>query len=213
VRIGRLTAWGAAAALVVLCARTLSYALAPPTILGDRLQTAAGGPQLVTVALTSTAIAAAVSVAVVGLAALGVRERLALAPELVVAPTLRPLRMAVRFAAVFVVTSAIFALLESYLHWRAGLGWHGLHCLVGPVHRDAIPLLAALSAVAVAIGTAIEHVFAWIRRTISRLRGRRVPSRPAPRAAIPRARAHPLWRDRTRAARGPPAFVLPVQSI
>ena len=41
--------------------------------------------------------------------------------------------------------------LESYLHWRAGLGWHGLHCLAGPVHRDAVPIVAALSLVAVAL--------------------------------------------------------------
>ena len=26
-----------------------------------------------------------------------------------------------------------------------GLGWHGIHCLLGPVHRNAIPILAALS--------------------------------------------------------------------
>ena len=38
-----------------------------------------------------------------------------------------------------------FAMLESTLHWRAGLGWHGLHCLTGPVHRNAIPILGALS--------------------------------------------------------------------
>ena len=35
--------------------------------------------------------------------------------------------------------SVAFALLEATIHWRAGLGWHGLHCLVGPVHRDAAP--------------------------------------------------------------------------
>jgi hypothetical protein len=208
-RVARLSAWGAAAALVVLSARTLSYALAPPTILGGGLQAAAGGPRLVTVALVCAALAAAVSAAIVGLAALAVRERLALTPEHVVAPpVLRPARMVARFTVVFAATSVIFALLESYLHWRAGLGWHGLHCLVGPVHRDALPLLGSLSAVAVAIVTAVEHANSWIRRTIARLRARRVLSRAPLPAPIPTDRVEPRWLDRSRAPRGPPRFVV-----
>ena len=69
-------------------------------------------------------------------------------------------------------TCFAFALFESWEHWRAGLGWHGLHCLTGPAHRNAIPILAALSLVAAALAAALEHVLAWMRRTIARLRAR-----------------------------------------
>ena len=107
---------------------------------------------------------------VVWLAALGVRERALLADA--PAPPLRLARLVVRAAVLFVTTCFAFALFESWEHWRAGLGWHGLHCLTGPAHRNAIPILAALSLVAAALAAALEHVLAWMRRTIARLRAR-----------------------------------------
>jgi hypothetical protein len=64
-------------------------------------------------------------------------------------------------------------MLESTIHWREGLGWHGLHCLTGPVHRNAIPILAALSLVTAALAAALEHVFAWMRRTLASIAGSR----------------------------------------
>jgi hypothetical protein len=70
-----------------------------------------------------------------------------------------------------------FAFVESYIHWRQGLGWHGLHCLTGPVHRNAIPVLGALSLVAAALVAAVEHVLAWIRRTLTSFSGRVRPVR------------------------------------
>ena len=106
----------------------------------------------------------------VWLAALGVRERALLADA--PAPPLRLARLVVRAAVLFVTTCFAFALFESWEHWRAGLGWHGLHCLTGPAHRNAIPILAALSLVAAALAAALEHVLAWMRRTIARLRAR-----------------------------------------
>jgi len=205
----RRAAWCAAAALVVLAARTLAYALAPlPTPLSVELQHAAGGPNLVVVAVCSLGLAAAIAAAVLGLAVLAVRERLALAPAPVLSPPrVHPLLLLFRFAALFLVTSGTFALLESYLHWRAGLGWHGLHCLVGPVHRDAIPLLGGLSLVAVALFAAVEHLVAWARRTFARLRpharvyGTRTAS-PSPRSAPQRPPLASLL-----PARGPPGRV------
>jgi hypothetical protein len=209
VRLARPIGWLAVAALVVLSARTLSYALAPPTVLGGRLEAAAGGPRFLTVALVALALAAGVAASALGLATFAVRERLLLAPEPVVAlPKLRPLRLVGRFVVLAVGTSIAFALLESYLHWRAGLGWHGLRCLYGPVHRDAVPLLAALSAVAVAIVAAVERVAAWIRRTIARLRSRA----PRPRALVyapgSTAPAHVRWPAGALSARGPPQLVV-----
>ena len=92
--------------------------------------------------------------------------------ELVDAPRLRRLRLAARALALFVASSFIFAMFESYLHWRAGLGWHGLHCLIGPVHRDAIPVLAGLSLFAAAAHGALEHLLAWARRLVGLLAAR-----------------------------------------
>ena len=80
---------------------------------------------------------------------------------------IRLVRIAVGTVLLGVATSLAFALLESYVHWRAGLGWHGLRCLVGPVHRDAIPFLWSLSLLAAAVLAAVEHLVAWMRRTIA----------------------------------------------
>jgi hypothetical protein len=66
-----------------------------------------------------------------------------------------------------------FAYLESTIHWREGLGWHGLHCLTGQVHRNAIPILGALSLVTAALAAALEHVVAWMRRTLASIAGPR----------------------------------------
>jgi hypothetical protein len=208
VRIARPIGWLAVAALVVLSGRTLSYALAPPTILGGRLEAAAGGPRFVTVALVALVLASGAVAAALGLATFAVRERLLLAPDPIVAPPrLQPLRLVRRFVVLGLATSACFALLESYLHWRAGLGWHGLHCLYGPVHRDAIPLLAALSAVAVAIVAAVEHVASWIRRTIARLRRRFARERPHVSSPVVHVPVRARWRAGSQSARGPPSFV------
>jgi hypothetical protein len=62
-----------------------------------------------------------------------------------------------------------FTLVESYVHWRAGLGWHGARCLLGPAHRDAIPLLCALSLIAAACHGAVAHLLGWMRRTLQLL--------------------------------------------
>jgi hypothetical protein len=209
VRIASPIGWLAVGAFVVLSARTLSYALAPPTILGGRLEAAAGGPRFVTVALVALVLAAGAVAAALGLATFAVRERLLLAPEPIVElPRMQPLRLVRRFVVLGLATSACFALLESYLHWRAGLGWHGLHCLYGPVHRDAVPLLAALSAVAVAIVAAVEHVAAWIRRTIARLRHRFAQQRPQPSPPLAHGPVRARWRAGAQSARGPPPFVV-----
>jgi hypothetical protein len=128
------------------------------------------------IAVVAIGMALAVSVGAVGIAALALRERSALDPALAIArPRLRPARLLFRVSALWAATCLCFAYLESYLHWRQGLGWHGLHCLVGPVHRDAIPILGALSVLGVALRFCAEHVIAWMRRTIRRLLARPRP--------------------------------------
>src|SRR5204863_1271303 len=142
---GRALTWSAACALVVLGARALAYQLAPrTTVVGLSLEEAVGGPRLVVIAVVSLVGALALAASVAWLAAVAVRERHLVAggplPDRV-----RPLRILSSALLLFAASSLAFDALESYLHWHAGLGFHGLHCLVGPVHRDALPLLAALS--------------------------------------------------------------------
>jgi hypothetical protein len=172
--LGRISSWIVAGGLVVLLTRSLVYALVPSP-LAQSLQRQAGGPRLPIVSLISLAIALGGSSTILWLASLGVRERRLLERRPIVRePRLRLTSVLMRTVGLFAATSVAFALLESYLHWRAGLGWHGLHCLVGPVHRDALPILTSLSVLAAAVSAAVEHVFAWMRRTIVRLRGERL---------------------------------------
>jgi hypothetical protein len=133
----------------------------------------AGGPALPGIVLVALSLAAAVAVAVCWLAALGVQERQLLERRVLAAPLppLRPRRVVLRAFALSVVAAPASGLLEAYIHWRAGLGWHGLHCLVGPVHRDLIPIVGALSLVASALIAAADHVLAWMRRTLAVVRG------------------------------------------
>jgi len=168
----RLLLWPAVVALLVLTARWLAYELAPSP-LARVLEQSAGGPSLVIVTLVSLGLTLLGSVLVVWLAAVGVRERARLAPERV-APSLRLRRLGLRAVGLYLAGSLAFALFESYLHWRAGIGFHGLSCLVGPVHRNAIPLLAALALAAAALAEAVEHVLAWMRAVVHGLRRRRL---------------------------------------
>ena len=124
-------------------------------------------------------------------------------------PAPRPIsrrRVATSALLLFAASCAAFDALESYLHWRAGLGYHRIHCLVGPVHRDAVPILAALSLVAAAAVHAILHLVAWMHRSLRALTARRSLPRPlvlfAPHDVAP-PRAPRLWARRC--TRGPPA--------
>jgi len=165
--------WLPVVAVLVLAARWLCYALAAPSPLSAKLEASAGGPRLVVVTLVSVALGAGLSVFTVWLAALGVRERARLRPERV-APPLRLRRLLLRFLVLYAASSLAFALFESYLHWRTGLGFHGLSCLIGPVHRNALPILAALALVAAALAEAAAHVLAWVRAVVRALRRRRL---------------------------------------
>jgi hypothetical protein len=156
----------AAVATVVLSARSLAY-LAVPDPSARFLQHRAGGPALPALALVALAICAVLAVIVSWLVSVGVRERALIARRepapFAVVPALATA------AALTVATSFAGGMLEAYLHWRAGLGWHGLHCLVGPVHRDLVPFEAGLSFVAAAVIAAARHLVAWMRSTFARL--------------------------------------------
>jgi hypothetical protein len=183
----RIPLWLGVAGLLVLTTRWLTYALAEPSPLTRRFEASAGGPGLVLVTLVSLGLAAAVAAATLWLAVTGVRERHRLRPEREL-PVLRLRRVAVRGVALAVAGSLGFALLESYLHWRAGLGFHGLSCLLGPVHRNALPLIAALSLLAGALAEAAQHLHAWMRAAgRALLRPRVVLPEPSQRGSSPPA--------------------------
>jgi hypothetical protein len=168
--VRRAAAWIGIGVLVLLVARLLAYSLVPqPTVLSLELEHSLGGPRLLVVAAWSIGLAGTLASLAIGLAVVSVRERLALERAIVLSsPRLRPARLCVRYVALLLSTSLAFAVVESYLHWRSGLGWHGIHCLTGPAHRDAIPLLAALALIAVACFEAAELLLAWARRELAR---------------------------------------------
>jgi hypothetical protein len=172
----RAAVWVVLGTCVVLAARAIVYALAPwQTLAVLDLEHKAGGPQLAAVLAVSVAVAALLAAAVLWLAVVAVRERLALEQrDLIARPRLSLPQLVLRGVVFFAATSVAFALFESYLHWRAGLGWHGLQCLVGPVHRDAIPVVGALSLLAVAGHGAVEHLLSWAKRLVALL-GARLP--------------------------------------
>jgi hypothetical protein len=154
------------AALVVLLARTLAYA-AHPDATAQFLRQRAGGPAFPMIVVIALALAASLAIAVCWLAAVAVRERALI--DCRAAEPFGVRRTLVVAAALSLVTCSAGGLLEAYIHWRAGLGWHGLHCLVGPVHRDLLPLETGLSLVAAALIAAARHLLAWMRRTFARL--------------------------------------------
>jgi hypothetical protein len=208
----RLGIWAVVALAVVLATRTLIYALAPQSLLlAELADNRVVGPHLTLPLLAIVGAAAVLGAGALAVAVVSVRVRLELeGRRLVSAPRIRPGVLAGRVVALFLVTSFAFAMLESYLHWREGLGWHGLHCLVGPVHRDAIPILVALSLLAVAVHGAVEHLLAWARRLFAQLAARLFPA-PGAVAPTPNSRFSPRRRTpATGAARGPPWTAVPV---
>lgn len=152
--------------LVVLVARWLAYATEPGAS-AQFLEHRAGGPAVPALALVALAICSVLAVTVCWLVAVGVRERALIARR--EAPSFGVVRAGVTAVFLMLATCFLGGMLEAYLHWRAGLGWHGLHCLVGPVHRDLIPFETGLSLVAAALIAAAGHVAAWMRSTFARL--------------------------------------------
>jgi hypothetical protein len=170
----RLSGWVGLCAAVVLAGRWFAYELAPaPTALAARLQGETAPPNALIVALVVLGIGAVLSVGTLWLAVMGVAERQRLEPRAVAPSPLSIPRLVLHAAALFVASSLAFTGFESYIHVRAGLGFHGMHCLLGPVHQDALPILGALSLLAAAVVAAAGHVLAWVRRSIALLTGGR----------------------------------------
>ena len=162
--------WIVAATLVVLLTRSIAYAIAPSSA-ARVLEHRAGGPALPVLALVALALGGSLAIAICWLAAFGVRERALLERRTLSesAPRFRPARTFAFAIALAVITSVAGGLFEAYLHWRAGLGWHGVQCVFGPAHRDFLPIATALSFVAAALLAAADHVAAWMQRTFALL--------------------------------------------
>ena len=192
--------------LVVLGGRAAAYA-AMPTPLAGQL----GGPRLPVLTFVALALAALLSLTVLWLAALGVRERHALSR----APGPAPRLGLARFGADALMlggSSLIgFAALETWVHARAGMHMHWWACLEGPVHRDAIPILLALSLAAAALLAASRHALAWARRVVVALRrsSRPVAARRGILLVPGRAAAPASPSARAVRVRGPPVLSLP----
>lgn len=162
--------WLGSGVLVVLLSRSIAYAVSPAPA-ARVLEAQAGGPSLPVVTLVALTLGASLAIAICALAAMGIRERARLEARRLAAPapSLGAGRMVLSGLVLSAMTSVAGGFFEAFLHWRAGLGWHGLHCLLGPVHHDLIPIATALSFVAAALIAAGRHVFAWMRRTYAAL--------------------------------------------
>jgi hypothetical protein len=175
----RLALHGAAALAIALVARTIAYALSPApdaAVLEGRL----GGPRPLVVAAVAGGLALAASLVLVGLIEASLRERARLERAADDRPPLNGLAVVMRAAGLAAASAAIFTSVESTIHWRAGYGFHPLHCLVGPVHVNAVPILAALALVASAGIDAADRMIAWARRTL------RAAAAPTSALAVPR---------------------------
>jgi hypothetical protein len=211
VALRRASTWAGACLLIVLATRWLAYELSPaPTALAAQLQGVTAPPEPLIVAAVAVGLAFVLSALGVWLASMGVRERQRLAPRFAAPAPISPVRVALHAVALFAASALLFDGLESYIHYREGLGFHGLHCLLGPVHEDALPLLGAFSTLASAAIAVVRHVTAWLRRAVERLAELELRVAPtlvvlvpaaattAPSSALPGRSARP---------RGPPASV------
>ena len=201
--------WLGSGVSVVLLARSIAYAVSPAPA-ARVLEGRAGGPSLPIVTLAALALGASLAIAICALAAMGVKERARLEGRRLAtpAPRLQAGRLVLSAFLLSASTSLAGGLFEAFLHWRAGLGWHGLHCLTGPVHHNLIPIATALSLVAAALIAAGRQVAAWMRRTYAALGTPKFRITVAavvlltPRLAFLRDSV----RVGARAARAPPAF-------
>jgi hypothetical protein len=207
----RAAGWLIVVALLELVTRAIVYALAPAPVSRARsLSGEVGGPRFAIVLVVAVGIGVLLAAGIVWLASLGVAERWDLAADRPRGPRprIRLRRLLARAAALTLAGWLAFASVESVIHLRAGLGFHGLDCLVGPVHRNAMPVVAALAIVVAALSCAAELLVAWMRRTVARFGAPRPVfvswTRPA---LIGAGRVVSALLAGAASARGPPAFV------
>jgi hypothetical protein len=207
----RALSWILLGVLVVATSRQIAYALNGGS-LADRLSAAGGGPGIAWVAAVALAGSALGTLGGLWLVACGVRERCALELDgwATTPPSIRLRALARRTVVLSGATAAAFTVFESTLHYERGLGFHGWHCIAGPVHQNAAPIIAGLSLIAAACVTAAEFVLSAVRRAVARRvlslsvrTPRRPPGRRKPTSTIARAP-----RPGANLTRGPPGLSL-----
>ena len=178
----RMLMWAAVGVLVVSLGRWIAYALAAGT-LAQKLSAQGAGARPAVVAAISLGLALAVTAVGLWLVATGLRERSRLELDGWAAnPGRIGLgRLALRAAALSAVTIVVFTTVESFIHYEDGLGFHGWHCIAGPVHQNAAPIMIGLSLIAAALVTAVDAILTAMRRAVARLvLARRSLPRPSP---------------------------------
>ena len=171
-RLRRSALWLGVVVLLELVARAVVYGMArSPEQAASSLDGRLGGPGFAITLLVALGLGAALSVMLVWMASMGVRERWALAEERPLGPPPRVAarRLVLRAVALTLLGWLTFAGIETVIHLRAGLGFHGLECLIGPVHRNALPVIGGLALLASALAAVAGLVLAWMRRTVGRL--------------------------------------------
>jgi hypothetical protein len=151
---------------MTLVAHWLVYALSPSPaarVLGGAL----GGPRPLVVAAVALCVAMGAAFVILWLARLAVLEQHRLEVTRRPPPRLALRTAATRAGALFAASSLLFTVVENVIHYEQGYGWHLIRCITGPVHVDAVPILAAMSLVVSALVCAADHVLAWARRTLA----------------------------------------------
>jgi hypothetical protein len=202
--MNRRLVFAAITTAVTLATHFVAYALSPsPT--ARVFAGALGGPRPLVVAGVAVTVAALLAALVLILTRIAVRERLQLrhasAPAMPLAAAAR------RAGGLFAATATLFTIIENVLHYEAGLGVHLVACLTGPVHVDALPILAAFSIAASAAVCAADHLLQLGRRAVAAAAA--TPVLAARRDVPPRAASARLFADaapRLTAARGPPTL-------
>jgi hypothetical protein len=166
----RILMWALVGLFVVSLGRWIAYALAAGT-LAQKLSSQGAGARPAVVAAISLGVALVATATGLWLVAAGLRERSRLELDGWAASG-RPFsarRLLARSAALSAVTIVVFTTVESLIHYEDGLGFHGWHCIAGPVHQNAAPIMVALSLMAAAVVTAVDAVLAAARRVVARL--------------------------------------------
>jgi hypothetical protein len=166
----RILMWALVGAFVVSLGRWIAYALAAGT-LAQKLSSQGAGARPAVVAAISLGVALAATATGLWLVAAGLRERSRLELDGWAASS-RPFsarHLLLRSAALSTVTIVVFTTVESLIHYEDGLGFHGWHCIAGPVHQNAAPIMIALSLMAAAAVAAVDAVLAAARRVVAQL--------------------------------------------
>jgi hypothetical protein len=165
----RAALWLGIVALIELVARAVVYGMTPSGT-ARALEHDLVGPSFVITLVVALGLGAALSTLLVWAASFGIRERWALADDRPRSgpPRIAARRLVLRAAVLTLVGWLTFAAIETVIHLNAGMGFHGLECLVGPVHRNALPVIGGLALLASALAAVAALVVAWMRRTVGR---------------------------------------------